>query len=166
MSVQESVMLQELVRIARMLAEQVVALEARSPTWNPLPPHVVTQLEALEQRLAATQAAQAKSEPLEAADEPTVRTPPPRDRAAAWLAEQLSAGPVAASDIRHRAEQAGLSERQIRRAKRDLAIEGEPLGFGGAWHWRLPQTDAQRGVLPLTNPVPNDVERLGDDKRA
>ena len=49
-------MLQELVRIVRMLAEHVVALEQRSPTWDALPPDVVTQLERLEQRLAATQA--------------------------------------------------------------------------------------------------------------
>jgi hypothetical protein len=60
------------------------------------------------------------------------------DEAAEWLGKQLGAGPVAAADMWRRSERAGLSRRQISRAKAALSIETEPMGYGGAWHWRLP----------------------------
>jgi hypothetical protein len=55
-SVQESVILLELARIVREIAVHVMALEARSPSWDSLSPDVVRQLDALERRIAATHA--------------------------------------------------------------------------------------------------------------
>jgi len=72
----------------------------------------------------------------------------PRERAkqsavsgvAEWLREQLKAGPVPTREIWRRAGEAGHSKRRMYAAMRELAVVNGPAGFGGAWHYSLPET--------------------------
>jgi len=75
-------------------------------------------------------------------------TPSPREQALIergaeaqrWLREKLQAGPQPASNIYTAAEREGISERDLKRAKRAMGVLAEPKGYGGAWHWSLPRT--------------------------
>lgn len=46
----------------------------------------------------------------------------PRDTAQDWLGHMLATGPVAVSELRHQAKEAGISWRTIERAKAELGI--------------------------------------------
>jgi putative DNA primase/helicase len=54
-----------------------------------------------------------------------------------WLRAALAAEPQPATSMWHQAEQRGYSRRDVERAKRKLGVTAEPLGYRGAWHWRL-----------------------------
>lgn len=56
-----------------------------------------------------------------------------------WLRQKLAAEPQAAASMWSAADQAGYSRRDVERAKRSLGVTAEPLGYRGAWHWRLPR---------------------------
>jgi hypothetical protein len=56
-----------------------------------------------------------------------------------WLKERLHDEPQAASRMWSEAETRGFSRRDVERAKKALAITAEPMGYRGAWHWRLPR---------------------------
>jgi len=81
-------------------------------------------------------------------------TPSPREQAVIergaetqrWLRERLQAGPQAATSIYTAAEIEGISERDLKRAKRALGVMAEPKGYRGAWHWSLP--GAKPGAAP------------------
>jgi hypothetical protein len=70
-----------------------------------------------------------------------------RSEAVEFLSEVLADGPVPASDIIANAEDAGISEKTLRRAKKLLGViayrEGEAAGKRGAgqWLWKLPIAD-------------------------
>jgi hypothetical protein len=64
----------------------------------------------------------------------------PRDRAAAFLEQFLAAGPRTSREVWEAAQQAGLSDRTVRRARRGLGIcrqyvfqDGRPVSY-----WALP----------------------------
>jgi hypothetical protein len=69
-----------------------------------------------------------------------------RGEAVEFLNDILCEGPVAASQIKEEAEDAGISERTLARAKKTLQVmsyrEGESGGRGrGQWLWKLPVVD-------------------------
>jgi putative DNA primase/helicase len=75
-------------------------------------------------------------------------TPSPREQAVIergaetqrWLREKLQAGPQPATSIYAAAGRDGVSERDLKRAKKALGVMAEPKGYGSAWHWSLPRT--------------------------
>lgn len=73
--------------------------------------------------------------------DPEGETPSAREEAAAFLREQLDAGPVAARAILARARDAGISERTLKRAKKQIGAVSEKGEDG--WSW----------VLPPDNPI-------------
>ena len=60
-----------------------------------------------------------------------------------FLRQKLAEGPQPATTIYAAAEQAGISERDLRRAKSVLGVLAEPKGFRGAWHWSLPARETR-----------------------
>ena len=69
-----------------------------------------------------------------------------RSEAVEFLMEVLADGPVGASRVKEEAEDAGISERTLARAKKTLGVmsyrEGETGGRGkGQWLWKLPVVD-------------------------
>jgi hypothetical protein len=92
----------------------------------------------------------------------TENEPPVRvkevERAAGFLREMLAGGPVAANELEERAEQVGLSNRTLKRAKKDLGVRSSKSrdSEDGRWYWRLP------GPEPTSGPDP-EGEILGTD---
>lgn len=74
-----------------------------------------------------------------------------RDDAAEFLRAELAAGPVASTEIRKRADDAGHAWRTVRRAKDKLGARARKNGTG-EWTWQLPE--------PLLNPN-GHVDTLG-----
>jgi hypothetical protein len=73
-----------------------------------------------------------------------------RSEAVEFLNEVLADGPVAASQVKGEAEDAGISERTLARAKKTVGVisyrEGETGERGkGQWLWRLPVVDVVDG---------------------
>lgn len=75
-----------------------------------------------------------------------------------WLREQLAAGPVPARTVWNAAKDAGMSEREIKRACRSIGVEKDVAGYQGAWHWALPAKDASPG--PVHRPSLSKTDRL------
>jgi hypothetical protein len=57
--------------------------------------------------------------------------------ALAFLQDLVGAGPVAATEVRERAETAGVAVRTLKRAKRRLGVRSMRRGTG--WFWSVPQ---------------------------
>ena len=55
-----------------------------------------------------------------------------------WLREELSDGPVHATDLQERAEVFGLSWTTVRRAQKKLGVRPTKNGYSGPWVWTLP----------------------------
>jgi hypothetical protein len=73
-----------------------------------------------------------------------VKAPTPRERATAWLLEQLSTGPMQAPEVERRVKESGLALKTARRAFKTMG--GKPQRKSGAWWWMLPvQDDQERG---------------------
>lgn len=78
--------------------------------------------------------------------------PGARDEAAAFLGQALSEGPVEASEIIARAEQAGISLITLKRAKKSLRVLARRSGGAGrerGWVWSLEDHPGARGDDPL-----------------
>jgi AAA domain len=60
-----------------------------------------------------------------------------RDDAKDFLLDALDGGPVPAQTITRDARAAGIAERTLKRAKKDMAIVSEKAGMDGGWVWRL-----------------------------
>jgi len=73
--------------------------------------------------------------------ESRVRAQTPRERAAEWLREQLSTGPMQAPEVERRVKESGLAFKTVRRAGKAMGIQ--PQRRKGAWWWMLPGQDAQ-----------------------
>ena len=73
------------------------------------------------------------------------RNAPVRSEAKAWLRELLKDGPVWAGDARAMVKNAGLNQRTVDVAKRELGITSDRTGFGvdGRHYWRLPEHAGQ-----------------------
>jgi hypothetical protein len=64
------------------------------------------------------------------------------DEAAAFLRDALADGPVAQKQIGDEGRKIGISEKTLRRAKKDINVRSRKLGLGG-WAWELPLEDGQ-----------------------
>lgn len=58
---------------------------------------------------------------------------------AEWLKEQLAVEPQASADIYNRAEREDFSDRDVKRAMKQLGIKSRVMGFQGKWHMELPK---------------------------
>jgi hypothetical protein len=65
------------------------------------------------------------------------------DDAVAWLAAFLAAGPRWSTDIHSAREEAGISEKKLKSAKKRLNVASGRTGSDGPWFMRLPQHDGQ-----------------------
>jgi hypothetical protein len=61
-----------------------------------------------------------------------------RREAKAFLNAYLEAGPMPAESVKQAAEDNGISERTLARAKKDLGVIVKKDGFAGGWTWALP----------------------------
>lgn len=64
-----------------------------------------------------------------------------RAKAAQWLRETLADGPHLADEVLREARSAGISERTLRRAARELGVDPQKRGFDGPWEWAVPSTE-------------------------
>jgi hypothetical protein len=55
-----------------------------------------------------------------------------------FLLDRLEAGPVPCDDILDEAKQNGISEKTLRRAKKDLRVVSRKGKMNGEWTWELP----------------------------
>ncbi|MFC1739444.1 AAA family ATPase [Planctomycetota bacterium] len=71
------------------------------------------------------------------------RSTPKLDAAKEWLTEILADGQVKSADILRMADEAGISEDTLRRAKDELGVERGHVGnnTNGYWYWILPQKE-------------------------
>src|SRR5829696_8187606 len=81
-----------------------------------------------------------------------------RGEAVEFLNDVLVDGPVAASQVKEEAEDAGISERTLARAKKVVGVmsyrEGETGERGkGQWLWKLPVVDLVDDVKDATEPI-------------
>ncbi len=95
------------------------------------PPAVCWQTDPVD--MTATEALAAETAGNENNSDRTVRK-----EAATWLRELLADGPMAVTDVRRQAEDAGFNWRTVQRAKTDLHIRSHRDQVPGAWQWRLP----------------------------
>ncbi len=102
------------------------------------PPAICWQSEAVE--LTATEAIAAETANSDNHSDRTVR-----QEAATWLRDLLDAGPMATSDVRREAEDAGFNWRTVQRAKSDLRIRSKRDQATGPWQWHLPEAEHDRG---------------------
>ena len=65
------------------------------------------------------------------------------EEAAAFPVEVLAGGPVAAVDVKREADECGIAERTLARAKRDLKVRSIKGGLKSGWTWELPPKDAK-----------------------
>ncbi len=79
----------------------------------------------------------------------------PRDRARTFLEELLEDGPLTSRDIWARAQEQGLSERTIQRAKQGLEIRSERVDVDGRHlsYWLLPGQKLPPSVSPQADDV-------------
>jgi putative DNA primase/helicase len=61
-----------------------------------------------------------------------------RAAAADFLRTELIDGPRPVPDVERAANEAGISEHTLRRAKSDLGVKSEKESWGGGWRWVLP----------------------------
>jgi len=86
-----------------------------------------------------------------------------RGEAIEFLKEVLADGPVAASQVKEEAEDAGISERTLARAKKVLGVisyrEGETGERGkGQWLWKLPVVNLVEGDIKYASGPIKDVK--------
>jgi len=62
-----------------------------------------------------------------------------RDDAVVWLKDALNEGPAKVTELIKNAKACGISERTLKRAKKDLGVESYKREFDGNWSWRLPE---------------------------
>ncbi len=62
-----------------------------------------------------------------------------RDEAESFLVDMLADGPMPAKEVRRLAEEAGVAERTLMRAKKRLGVQSTKAGLAGAWSWSLPE---------------------------
>jgi len=80
------------------------------------------------------------AEDVLAAGDPGDTGPAPKAaEARTFLAARL---PMAAAEVQHAAEAAGISPRTLERVKADMGVVSERDGFRGGWVWRLPEQGA------------------------
>lgn len=91
-----------------------------------------------------------------------------RSEAIEFLNEVLARGPVAASEVKEEAEDAGISERTLARAKKAIGVisyrEGETGERGkGQWLWKLPVVDLVDGDVQDASTSIKDAKGCQDN---
>src|SRR5262245_13003807 len=78
-----------------------------------------------------------------------------------FLRDELSAGPMSAKDIMSRAQDAGFSQKTIKRAKSALGVESDKIGTD-CWVWRRPGIDVPESPeVASRQPFPEVEEQKG-----
>jgi hypothetical protein len=64
-----------------------------------------------------------------------------RGEARDFLADVLQEGPVPTEEVKRQASDRGISDTTLQRAKRELGVTSERVGYGrdGEWRWLLPR---------------------------
>ena len=62
-----------------------------------------------------------------------------RDGCVEWLKDLLKHKPMAASEVKEQAKEAGISQATLRRAKEKLGIVPYKQNFSSPWMWELPK---------------------------
>ncbi len=85
----------------------------------------------------------------------------PRDRAIDWLRRVLAGGPRKAAEVTAAALAAGIPEKTLERAKKDLPAESHQFRRGGekAWYWYDPAAPWPKDA-PFEKPNPWDLPEL------
>lgn len=65
------------------------------------------------------------------------------EEAIEFLAEELKAGPVAATDLIKAAAEQDISSATLRRAKQKLGVMSRKSNFGAGWRWCLPDEEGE-----------------------
>ena len=75
-----------------------------------------------------------------------------RDEAVDFLLDLLADGPVSAVKVKSAARAADITERTLKRAKKQLKVESRKGGFDAGWVWSLPEGghDDPKGSTPQT----------------
>jgi len=79
-----------------------------------------------------------------------------------FLSQELAEGAVAAEQVKEDASTAGVSERTLKRAKRDLGVGSNKRG--GVWYWELPRENSEEGQSSAVGPL-GPVGPLGKDAK-
>ena len=84
------------------------------------------------------------------------------------LQHVLSGGPMTAPEVFKECKQAGLSEKQVRRAGKKLGITPKKIGFSSGWMWELPKHEdalqaeddhtTNEGILEDDGNLPDDED--------
>jgi hypothetical protein len=105
---------------------------------------LIGQVQALERRVAALEAALAAKPPTPArlalarSNAPRQASGAKDREAAEWLQNELRVGWVESATIYQRAKNAGIHGRPLVRAARAIGVIKKPTGFRGNWYWALP----------------------------
>jgi hypothetical protein len=86
-----------------------------------------------------------------------------RHAAEDWLRDLLSAGPVAAAEVRAEAQAAGVHWRTVRRAQETLGVRSVRvggLGAAGAWYWEAPGPKAPKVSIKNDGHLRGDLATL------
>jgi hypothetical protein len=91
-----------------------------------------------------------------------------RSEAAEFLSYVLASGPVAAKQVKEEAEDAGISDRTLARAKKTVGVityrEGESGRRGkGRWLWKLPVVELVEGIKGRQRPIKDAKPALNRD---
>lgn len=86
-----------------------------------------------------------------------------RDRAKAWLLDELGAGPVAAGALKERARAAGIPWSTLDRAARDLNVVRPRQGYQGGSMWALPDDGTGQPLAGEPPAAAADSQTSGDD---
>lgn len=71
------------------------------------------------------------------AAQPSRTASPALDVAVEFLQQTLAAGPMPAGEVKQRAHAAGIAERTLTRARKEMGISTQPTSFGGEWLWSI-----------------------------
>jgi hypothetical protein len=83
---------------------------------------------------------------------PTVEERSAVEEAEDFLRQILADGPKPAKDVQSKAEENGISEATLRRARRQLQIQRAPQGFKGPWMLSLPTVAQESSELLISSP--------------
>jgi hypothetical protein len=86
--------------------------------------------------------------------------------AAKWLQELLSNGAQKATDVKEKAEDAGISDKALRRVREKLGIKPRKREFDGAWWWDLQGAQDAQDEGHLRQPSGDDLAVVEAERKA
>jgi len=85
-----------------------------------------------------------------------------RQEATEFLKNLLQDGAVAAIEVFKAARACAISEKTLKRAKKEMGIISEKADFGGGWFWRIPGTKGVKDAEEGQEYYPGPLGPLGD----